>query len=247
MTAGVLSSLIASVLIALATWWWRRRSPALRRGRKARSAARRFTRAGLSNFFSSRADYARYREDGSLLGYLRLAKKSIHIASYWMAHGVEMENIAEGLARLVQANRELVVQVAIVNPTGEYCPGLAHYLGLAEQDLRNRAEASLRTMRKARAELGEIDRARFDVRVYQFVPTASFILLDVNEPNGRIQMDIKPFQVNRQASVSMEFSGPASSLYVLFRDSTLRHLDDCVPFDATRHLSVAGHDVGDGR
>jgi hypothetical protein len=163
----------------------------------------------------------------------------VHIASYWMAHGVEMENIAERLKDQLLANSELTVMIAVIDPTASYIPLLADYLDLDEEALISRVRASLTSLDRARSDLPMSEQARLSVRVYATVPSASFVLLDVAEPNGRIQMDFKPYKVPRQSSITFEFRGQDRTMYRTLKTAALKLLQDCPLFDPAVHLTSA--------
>jgi len=68
---------------------------------------RRIEDAGITNFYTSRDDYALYRRAPKLVDFLSLANRDIHICAHWMAHGTEIEGIADEIAQLTKPPKKL--------------------------------------------------------------------------------------------------------------------------------------------
>jgi hypothetical protein len=232
---GVASSVIAAILVALfarSRGWlsfsWRSYS-------RRHSLYKRMERAGVTNFYASRDDFVKHRGAPRLLDYLSLARKSIGIAAYWMAHGVEMEGIAQGLAEMTRSPRNLQISVAIINPTAPYIGALASYLNMESRELIVRAQSSLDKLWEAREHLSPEERARFRLRVYDTPPIASVIILDAEESDGRVQIDIKAYKTPRHDSFAFELQREGHYLYELCRDAWLRLIEEAQDFEPAKH------------
>lgn len=225
---GVASSIVAAAVIAAIVSIWNRRTRDSREFTVARKASYRLLRTGLSNFYENRDDYARYRKQASLLEYMSQASESLHVASYWMAHGIEMENVAERLAELVVKKPGLTVTIAVIDYKAPYIDRLADYLNIDRETLAARAQWSLNRLSLARDNLTGEAANRFTVRIYTSVPTASFILIDAHTKEGRVQMDFKPYKTPRASSITFEFRnrGRKGSLYDILTRSTLQLLSE---------------------
>lgn len=191
---------------------------------QGRAAARRLLQAGLSNYYGSRADYAKYRGAAQLQEYVSQASHTLHVVSYWMAHGVEMENIGERLVELIQRRPRLMIAVSVISPEASFLPLLATHLGIDLHDVVERIQASLRILTRARESLPPEERHRFAVKTSSLLPIASYVMVDVDTPGGRVQVDIKPYKLPRQSSVTFEFQGTDNHLYRTFRGAALRSL-----------------------
>jgi len=212
---GVVATLIGAFLLylwAVSRGWF---AANLSRWRHNLAVGKRFRNAGLSNFYASRADFARFRNAASLIDYLRTAKYSIAVAAYWMAQGNEAEGIASDIADLALRPYERTVTIAVIDPTGPCIPELSHYLDIPQDDLVRRIQSSLSNLHIAWTRLGPDERNRLTIKVYKTIPVASVIILDGNLPDGRIQVDIKPYRVARNNSFSFELTGPGHVLYDL--------------------------------
>jgi len=196
---------------------------------------RRMEKAGLRNFYASRDDYAKYRGAPRLLDYLTTAEKTIHIASHWMAHGVEMEGVVTGIAALVRPPKNLTVTVGIVDPSVSYLPSLASFFDITENELRVRSQAAIDKLCEARGTLSQAEQSRFTIKLYDAIPIASTIILDAALPSGRLQMDIKTYKTARRDAFALELAGPDGSLYLRCRDAWLRLLDEAPELTPNSH------------
>lgn len=232
---GTATGVLATIIVLVTGWIWRevrkRRQPV----RRSRALARRLVKAGVSNFYASRADYVQYRGAPTLTAYLRTASKTIDIAAYWMASGNEAENIAHEICSLVETKRELRARVAIIDPTSDYLGALADYLGIPPIQLQQRLTASLTLLDEARSRLGEAARRRLELKVYRTLPVSSVVMLDVAEPNGRIQLDLKAFRAPRSSSFGLEIVS-GGELFNVCRQAWTGLIDEAEVLDAKKHL-----------
>lgn len=235
---GVIGSLIATAIASFIAWSRGWLSFSFRSWSSRKNLANRLEKAGLSNFYASRDDYAKYRNAPRLIDYLKFAEKSIKVAAYWMAHGTEMEGVADNLIKLVKPPKNIDITIGIINPTSSYIAELALYLGCEPQEIVDRIESSLTKLYKAKEEqLSPDEKKRFRIKVYDAIPIASVIMLDSEEKNGRTQIDIKPYKAPRQNSFTFELSGRGHSLYDVCTSAWTKLLDEAEDFDPERHLT----------
>lgn len=223
---------ISAAITAAGTWIFLQ----YRRRRGRSKLALRLRETGISNIYASRDDYVRYRDAGDLPSFLSLAKKSVTIIGHWMAQGTEIQGVAESIAALVLPPKRLKVEIALVNPRSAIVPALAQYLGLSEAETTSRIEQSLMKLHLARLRLGDEERKRMRLLVYDTLPVASIIMLDPDEASGRIQVDVKLFKQPRQHSFTFEVRG-STPLYSRFRESWGHIVQGAEVFDANKHLS----------
>ena len=132
---------------------------------------------------------------------------------------------------------ERTVTIAIIDPTGPCIPELASYLGIPQDELVRRIESSLLNLYHVRSRLLPEEQRRLTIKAYRTIPIASVIILDGNLPDGRIQLDIKPYRVPRHYSFSFELSGPGSALYDLCFKAWGSLVSDAPEFDPEHHLA----------
>jgi len=184
----------------------------------------------MTNFFASRADYARYRASGHLADYLDTAQYRIDIAGYWMGHGNETEAIAQRIVRSLGRKPGMTVRIALIDPDGPHVDAVASYLGIPADEMKGRLLASLRNLAQARETATDSVRNRFSILTYTEMPLASVIMLDYGSASGRIQLDFKPFRRPRSESFSFELSSP-SALYDTCTSAWIAVVDGAAPYN----------------
>lgn len=192
--------------------------------------------AGLSNFYASRADYAKYRKAPKLGDYFNLATGQVLVSAYWMAQGVEMEGVVGEIEKLMRGPNQVSFSIIIIDPTAGYIDALARHLDVERGYLISRVQGTLSSLRDLHSRLSPDEQLRLQILVHRTVPMASLVALDLEAENGRIQIDIKPYRTARQDSISFEVSGRNRHLYEILRTSTKRLVADAMPFDPVKHL-----------
>ena len=207
-----------------------------RRFTSGRKLFHRIQEAGIVNFYASRADYTMYRGAPNLADYLRCAKRSIRVAGYWMAHGIEMEGVTAALDELTRASPPRDITIALINPRASYVHALSGYLGLQQEEVVARTKASLSKLWDLREHMTPAQKARFRIKVYETVPIASVILLDAEESYGRLQIEIKPYKSPRTASFALELGDRGHELYDTCANAWLQLIDDSPDMNPDVHL-----------
>ncbi len=227
---GAAGSLVAALIVSVIAWakgWvrfaWFEYS-------KERNLSRRMFGAGVSNFYSNRDDFERYRGATRLIDYISLAERSIHIASHWLAHGAEMEGIVLRLAELVKAPRSLTIVVGVIDPNADYIRSFAVYLDMEAEELRIRSQAVLNKLWQVRESLAPEEKPRFQIKVYHTLPIASVIILDARTLKGRLQIDLKSYRISRRDSFAIEFSGSGRPVYERLAESWIKLLEESRDF-----------------
>ncbi len=179
------------------------------------SLQQRVKASGISNLYLSRADYLEYRGAATLADYLGTSKTTIRIAAHWLSQGIEMEGIADSLAKFVKEGR--TVEIAVVDPDSSSIKQVSDFFGISENDAVNRINGTLTDLHRAKMSLPRNKLRRFRILTYDTLATASVIMLDDDVIGGRIQVDFKVFQTPRHQSFGFELSGSETPSYQLWR------------------------------
>jgi hypothetical protein len=210
---GVVSSLLASaliaVLVAMRKRWW----VTVRELPTALRLAHRLRTLGVMQVFGSRSDYQRYRGTSTLMDYFRFAQTTVEMAAYWISYGVETQGLAEEVCGLLVERPSLSVTLAIIHPDSTHLNALAKHLNQPVEEIRNRITNSLVRLTAARVQLPEPARYRYHIKTYDSLPVASVIMLDRAQRNGRIQVDIKPYHAAQHNSFAIEITRAEDPLY----------------------------------
>lgn len=191
---------------------------------------------GITNLYTSRDDFVKYRGAPKLIDYLNFAEKEIYICAYWMAHGTEMEGIEKKIVRLAKAPKELNINIALINPKSLYIESLAEYLNTNADEVRRRIITSLIKLYEEKEKLAFEDKSRLTIKVYDAFPIASVIMLDPHNSNCRLQFEIKPYKRARHYSFSFELRDERAELYTLFSEAWLELIEDADEFIPSEHL-----------
>jgi hypothetical protein len=193
---------------------------------------KRIYKAGITNIYESRDDYTKYRNyprvAPKLIDYLALAEKNIFISAYWMAHGTEIEGIAEEIFSLVRPPKNLNITVSVINPRSTCISAVALHLGIEDSQLVDRIDASIMKLKQEKNRLSEEEKKKLVIKTYDSLPVASVIILDYGYDNGRMQIEFKPYHVARHYNFSIELSGKDKGLYKLFSHSYIKQINDAV-------------------
>jgi hypothetical protein len=191
---------------------------------------KRIYKAGITNIYESRDDYAKYRNypkiTPKLLDYLKLAEKNIYISAYWMAHGTEIEGITQGIIDLVKPPKSLNITVCVINPDSQCINAISQHLGMPEKELVERIRTSITKLKQAKNRLSKEEKQKMTIKTHDSLPVASAIILDYDSDNCRMQLEFKPYQVDRHYNCSIELSGKEKGLYKLLSDSFIKQIND---------------------
>jgi len=192
--------------------------------------------SGITNLYTSRDDFAKYRDAPKLIDYLNLAEKEIYICAYWMAHGTEMEGIHEKIARLTKPPKKLEIKIALINPKSLYIESLAKYLNIDAEEVKQRISKSLIKLVQEKEKLAPDEKSRLTLKVYDAFPIASLIMLDPHYSNCRLQFEIKTYKRARHYSFSFELRNETTQLFQLCSEAWLELINDAEDFNPSKHL-----------
>ena len=157
---------------------------------------------GVSNFYSGRDDWARYRRPAELGAYLRTAQHSVDLACYWMAQGV-LSGIPRVLGEL--AEQGLNVRVVTIDPRGPAVSCLTSDLELGTADIRMNVRQTITGLQEVKSGLSRQAKSRFLICTTRVLPQAAVILLDSGRDSCVLQLEFRPYRTPRSHSFSLEF------------------------------------------
>jgi hypothetical protein len=228
---GVGASIVAAIIVALI--------PPLRRWifRSVQSvghtwnSARRLVSAGVFAFYARRSDYVKHRRQSTISEYLDTSKRSIAYVGFWLAHGTEIEDIANTIPRLLQNGRS--VSLLFMDPASPHLASLSEYLNIDAQQIAQRIRASIGKFSRARQDLNPAERDRLSLRIHHAPLTASAFLIDIDTPQAKILVDVKIFGLSRDDSYGMELRGVGSQMFDKFRRSYEMVISQSSPIEDT--------------
>ena len=186
--------------------------------------------AGLTAFYPSRDFYSSFRPDAaSIARYVSNAAHSVIMVSINLRTGLEFHDLCECLqTSLGSPSERFSATISLLDPyQTELMSVMAPVLNRNSNELASDIQRSLRELCQFRQALSPDVRPRLDIRVHKVLPFGSAILLDHNHPNGRIQIETKPYKAGIQKSFAFEVRRTESSdLYDVLAKSYDKVLDD---------------------
>lgn len=205
---GVASSLLAAVVFVVATVAAvRLRTAASLNGRSIGayiSMTRRMAKAGVSNFFSERTDYARHQQYRTVSEYMLSASAEYVYVGFWLAHGTEVANIQRAIRAMLESGRRVELVFLDSNVDDVVLDRTAQYLALSSANLTARLRSAWDDMENFERTLSVEQRRRFRLLAHQQILTSSAQIVDQGHPGTRVLLDVKLFGVGREGSFGLE-------------------------------------------
>ena len=193
---------------------------------------------GLTNFYESRAAYARRETGVALSDYLALAKHSITIIGLWLGYGVKTEEIAKKLEQLIKSSNKVNINISLLNPKSVAVDAVAGVVNMSKEELQISIRDSLFRLSKMRSRLYDHEKERFNLKVHDFLPMGSAIIIDSNEEYGRFQLELKPYKVESHKSFGLELRGKTNYLYKLNVEAWENIINNAEKFDPQKHIGI---------
>jgi pyrimidine deaminase RibD-like protein len=173
----------------------------------ARSCVNGVAEAGLTAFYPSRDYYPRFREEAATIDrYVSTAQSTAVLVSINLMTGIPFHDLCLALERKLTARGgAFSVTISLLDPgRADLMAAIAPVLSKGPADLSQTIRQSVQALARFRSGLGKRTQSRVDVRFHQAVPFGSAILLDHRLPNGKIQIETKPYKAGYQRSFAFE-------------------------------------------
>jgi pyrimidine deaminase RibD-like protein len=173
----------------------------------ARACVNGVAEAGLTAFYPSRDYYPRFRDQAATIDrYVSTAQSTAVLVSINLMTGIPFHDLCLAMERKLTARGgAFSVTISLLDPDrADLMAAIAPVLSKDTQDLSHTIRQSLQALARFKSGLSKRVRSRIDVRVHQAVPFGSAILLDHQLPNGRIQIETKPYKAGYQRSFAFE-------------------------------------------
>lgn len=171
----------------------------------------------MTRFTRSREDYKRHRKKGSTVAkYACSAKSSLKIVSFSLITGIQIEGeFAVALRDLFEKNSSIRVDISLLDPRkDELVQAIAPSYALSTEAFRGAVHAAIDQLFELRRNLRPDSAARLRIRVHRAIPFGSAILIDTENPDGRIQIETKGYKSGLDSSWGFELrAGGRHPLY----------------------------------
>lgn len=163
--------------------------------------------AGITAFYPSREYYSRLRRNASTIDrYVGTAQHTVVLVSINLATGIPFDDLCACIERKLGVPGDaFTVTISLLDPwRAELMTVVAPILNVESDELERSIRRSLKDLVVLKGGMPSEVASRFDVRVHPALPFGSAILLDHGEPNGRIQIETKPYKAGLQRSFAFE-------------------------------------------
>ncbi|MDP9795813.1 hypothetical protein J2S43_004325 [Catenuloplanes nepalensis] len=161
----------------------------------------------ITGLYPSRAYYHTHRGGRPTIDlYIDLAQVSLTMVSVNLATGITMDGVLQKFRDMItQRDRPVQICVSLPDPEVEHTfQTLGPALDTSPDELRRRVESSINQLSEFRQGIRHDLRGYLSIRVHRNVPSASAILIDHRTPEGRIQIETKPYKLRMQDSFGLE-------------------------------------------
>lgn len=165
--------------------------------------------AGITAFYPSRDYYALLRHHAATIDrYVSTAEHTLIMVSINLMTGLPFHDLCAALKRkLCQAGEPFSATLSLLDPRRrDLMSVVAPAFSTDPTELAQAIRHSVRDLIRFKRALPKEIQARLDVRVHPALPFGSAILLDHGYPNGRIQIETKPYKAGLQKSLAFEVS-----------------------------------------
>jgi pyrimidine deaminase RibD-like protein len=170
--------------------------------------------AGITTFYPSRDFYGLLRKDAATIDrYVSTAEHTVLMVSINLMTGLPFHDLCECLKKkLGGVDSAFTATISLLDPRRpELMAAMAPVLNREPTELAESIRGSLKNLVEFKRALPEKVQSRLDVRVHPALPFGSAILLDHAHPNGRIQIETKPYKVGLQRSFAFEVARRSGS------------------------------------
>jgi predicted acylesterase/phospholipase RssA len=165
--------------------------------------------AKVTAFYASRRDYQRFRPGaGTIDTYVGTATTSLKMISINLSTGILISGLLDRFREMI-CDREAPVSVVVslIDPRERHLMRtLAPVLDTTAEELQARISETVRRLVEFRGSLPRRQRRYFESRVHSGLPPASAIMIDQNLPEGKVQLETKPYGAAMQESYALEVS-----------------------------------------
>lgn len=162
--------------------------------------------AGLTGFYPSRDHYSKHRKEvGSISAYASTATRKLTMVSINLSTGDKFEGIRKVLIDKLTNNPHFQLCISLLDPREHsLMTALAPGFDTTAQKLSESIHETLNNLVNDRASLSEHIAKRWDIGVHKSIPFGSAIIIDEDQPNGRIQIETKPYKAPLNSSFAFE-------------------------------------------
>jgi hypothetical protein len=210
--SGILTSLIATILTAcLAVVYRARLQPIFTACSKAITLYSTLHSIDMRAFNRSRDDYKRRRTGDSISRYIGTARFSLRIVSFSFLTGMHFEDVAKQLRSLVERDMPVDVEISLLDPRkADLVSAISPAYGISPSALASHIQSAMDNLVSMRRSIRADAQPHLKLYFHSVIPFASAILIDCDQPDGRIQIETKAYKSGLDKSWGFELGNHGS-------------------------------------
>lgn len=214
-----IASILGFFIGAATTHWGRQVITDITRSVRVPLLGIRMVRIGVYAFFVSRAALTKRRKTTRAIEYLNPAKKEIGIIALSLNYSIIHQNLHDELRKQLKTKPELQIYVYLLDPNSIILPTIAASSGRGAQELQDYINQSLLRLEKMRDALGQSERDRFHLHIYDTYVANSILVVDPYEKSGRILVENYLYKVPIEGRYSFECKRLSSPMFEKVRSA----------------------------
>lgn len=164
--------------------------------------------AGLTAIYPSRKYYSYRKKTSAIDTYINTAQQSLIMVSINLMTGLPFNNIIAVLRKKFEdENIGFNAIISLINPfDSELIRTISPILSKSKNQLTESIVDTLRQLLTFKKSLSSNSQKQLAIRVHNSLPFGSAIIIDHNEPYGRIQIETKPYKAVLNDSFAIEIA-----------------------------------------
>ena len=214
--AGIIANFLTTLLYFGLKFGWKNTIPTLGWAFKFSGKMRSLK---MVAFNRSRDDYAHSHPYAkSVPAYASQAKRTLVFVSINLVSGLSFDGLCNTLREMLEREPGVEITISLLNPTkGHLIACICTGHDITETEMAGKINGTLKSLTLFKDSLSKNAQARFKIRLHNTVPWASAILVDHDQPNGRIQFETKAYKTSFRESFGFELeNGGIHPMYKMF-------------------------------
>lgn len=226
---NVIASLVAAIVFGIAIYIYRKRLwplwEALRSAWRLHSS---LSSINMRAFNRSRADYNYRKNAKTICEYIATAKSSLKIVSFSLITGIQFEEFGSTIQKLVENHPPVEVDISVLDPDDvAVMRAICQAYDMRAEALSESIRTTMERLLVLRSKMKPDAQHKLRLRYHRVIPFASAILIDFDEPHGRIQIETKAYKTGLATSWGFELgAGGKHPFYRTLADAYCKLIED---------------------
>jgi hypothetical protein len=175
----------------------------------------------MQRFTRCRQDYSKRAETSSITSYFGSAKRSLRVVGITLGTAKAFDDLDKTLRYLLEQHEPVQIHISLLDYRNHgLMEGFARNLGKTPDALASEIRSTAEHLQQFKNRLSQLAQDNFIISIHDTIPFASAIMIDIENADGRIQLESKPFQAPFNSSIGFELKkGGVHPLFGTLSDS----------------------------